>query len=225
MLLKVCGITRDCDIQPAVDAGATHLGFVFAESSPRNLEVEDAATLIARVPAGVEPVGVFRGVPIAEVIATAERLALTSVQLHGGYNAADIAPLQARGVKVIWALPVAPDGTWESVDATPDYYLLDTSKAGSFGGTGTSFDWSATRRPQAPFFVAGGLKPANIQRAALLLRPDGLDLSSGVEAAPGIKSHERLRALGAAIQLARATESTQTSNGTHHDAYDASLKQ
>lgn len=228
MLLKICGLTRSCDIPPAVAAGATHLGFVFAEHSPRNLSAEEARALIDTLPEGVEAVGVFSGVELDDVVAIAEQTGLRTVQLHGGYQPEDITALKARGLAVIWALPVQADGSWEAIDAAPDYYLLDTSKADRFGGTGTAFDWSAATRPDRPFFVAGGLKPANLHRAAAALRPAGLDLSSGVEAAPGIKSHERLRALGAAIQIVRAREAAESAshpNGTHHESYDTSLKQ
>ena len=200
MIVKVCGITRDVDIPPAIAAGATHLGMIFASGSPRELTVDEATILRRVIPEGIEAVGVFRKQSLDEVQEIAQQVGLQWVQLHGGFDEADIQTLQREGYKVIWATPVDMTGSYTAPSSAPDLLLLDTATASSFGGTGKAFSWAHTARPATPFLIAGGLKPTNVGRAIHALRPDGVDLSSGVEAAPGVKSHALLRELGQALQ-------------------------
>lgn len=200
MIVKVCGITRDVDIPPAIAAGATHLGLIFAEGSTRQITTEEATILRRVIPEGVEAVGVFRNQSLEEVLATAQAVGLQWIQLHGGFAPEAIATLQGEGYRVIWATAVSVDGSFEEPSVRPDLLLLDTATKSGFGGTGTTFAWGEARRPSMPFLVAGGIKPMNVRRAIQALRPDGIDLASGVEAAPGIKSHALLRELGHALQ-------------------------
>lgn len=200
MIVKVCGITRDVDIPPALAAGATHLGLIFAEGSTRQITVEEAAFLRSLIPDGTEAVGVFRNQSVEEVLATAQRVGLRWIQLHGGFEDAAISTLQGEGYKVIWATGVSVEGGYVEPSVAPELLLLDTATQAGFGGTGKAFAWANATRPSTPFLVAGGLKPQNLRRAVESLRPDGIDLASGVEAAPGIKSHALLRELGLALQ-------------------------
>ena len=200
MLVKICGLTRAVDVPPAVEAGATHLGMIFAAASPRCVSVDEARLVREAIPPHVTAVGVFRGQTVDEVLAIAAELSLPCVQLHGGYEESAITRLRDAGLQVIWAIPVDERGRWSGTVIVPDIYLLDTQKAGVFGGTGAAFSWSSARRPTTPFLVAGGIGPHNLHIAIGALHPDGIDIGSAVEAAPGIKSHERLRALGTALQ-------------------------
>lgn len=199
MIVKICGLTRDVDIAPAVAAGATHLGMIFAPASPRVVSVEEAAILRRVMPAGITPVGVFKDQPIEDVLHIASAVGLTWVQLHGGFEQSAIARLQAEGLRVIWAVPVATDGSYAALPTNADLLLLDTAAKGQFGGTGQTFAWEATAAPSQPFLVAGGISPHNARRAMESIASAGIDLSSSVEAAPGIKSHALLRTLGATL--------------------------
>lgn len=199
MIIKVCGLTRDVDIAPALAAGATHLGMIFVPSSPRSVSVEEATWLRRVMPESVTAVGVFKDTTVADVLATASTVGLSWVQLHGGFTPDAVTELQAEGLRVIWATPVARSGAWANEAPHADLLLLDTAVDGHFGGTGESFAWDATSRPSQPFLVAGGLTPHNARQALDALQAAGVDLSSGVEAAPGFKSHALLRALGVAL--------------------------
>lgn len=215
MIVKVCGITRDVDIPPAIAAGATHLGLIFAEGSTRQITVEEGTFLRRVIPANIHAVGVFRNQRIEDVLEIALQVGLQWVQLHGGFDASAIATLQAEGLRVIWAVPVNLDGSYDEPSVAPDLLLLDSASQGQFGGTGKRFAWSQARRPRQPFLVAGGLTPHNLYKAVGALRPDGIDMAGGVEAAPGIKSHALLRALGHTLHELAASQDTPLRNAAN----------
>lgn len=201
MIVKICGMTRDVDIAPAIAAGATHLGMIFAPTSPRAVPLEDAVMLRRVIPNEITAVGVFKDQPLSEVIQIAHTVGLSWLQLHGGFDPADITTLHNEGFQVIWAAPVRENGAYEALPDTADLLLLDTASRGQFGGSGATFAWADTLPPNRPFLVAGGLAPHNIARALEAIpTAAGIDLSSGVEAAPSIKSHALLRALGQALR-------------------------
>lgn len=216
--LKICGVRRPEDVAPIVAIGATHIGVVLVPSSPRAATVADARRVreaIRASGAAVQLVGVVQDCPIDDVIDLARSIPLDVVQLHGGFAAGAPDALHAAlpRVDVIWAAPVDEEGRW-SAPSTPsiDHVLLDTKRAGRFGGTGAPFGWDQADRPRGRFFVAGGLTPDNVRDAVWALAPWGLDVSSGVEAAPGIKDAGRLRALAEALQALgwRTSASTPT---------------
>lgn len=217
-IIKICGLTRTVDIAPAVAAGATHLGLIFAPASPRAVSVEEAVVLRRVMPSDVTAVGVFKDQSVEDVLQIAQTVGLLWVQLHGGFEASAIATLQAEGLHVIWAVPVSPQGAYPALPENADLLLLDTAADGQFGGTGESFSWQDTPAPSRPFLIAGGIRPHNARRAFGALSSAGIDLSSGVEAAPGIKSHALLRELGAALhpvlqsQAPAASQPTPTSS-------------
>jgi len=194
MFVKVCGITRLEDAIAAVDAGASAIGFVFWPGSPRFVDPYRARTIAARLPPFVTPVGLFVNQPLAYLNGVAALVRLGAVQLHG-----DETPEFAAGVAapVIRALPVEAASVWPA-DTT---LLLDAHDPVKRGGTGRTIDWSAaadlaaTRR----VLLAGGLTPDNVADAIARVRPFGIDVSSGVEHAPGIKDHQRIRALFEAV--------------------------
>ncbi len=194
-VLKICGLTRAADVPLAQAAGATHLGVVLAPGSPRRATPEQARAVLDA--ASVPVVGVFRGQAVDDVRRQARELGLRWIQLHGGYTEADARALRADGFSLIVATPVAPDGTCDPIADVADVLLLDTRRAdGTFGGAGQAFDWHATPRPDRTFWVAGGLGPHNVAEAIAALNPAGVDLSSGVEARPGLKDPALLEQLG-----------------------------
>ncbi len=201
MIVKICGMARDVDIAPAIAAGATHLGMIFAPASPRAVPIEDAIILRRVMPDEITPVGVFKDQPLDAVIHIAHTVGLSWVQLHGGFQPEDVQQLHQEGLKVIWATPVQPNGEWDATPSDADLLLLDTAVRGQFGGSGEPFEWARTRPPTQPFLVAGGIAPHNARRAIdAIPSAAGIDMSSGVEAAPGIKSHALLRDLGGQLR-------------------------
>ncbi len=200
MLIKICGITRVDDAAAAVEAGAAAIGFVFWPGSPRCVDPYRARAIAATLPAFVTPVGVFVNQPIEYVRGVASLVRLGAVQLHG-----DETPEYAKGLStpVMKAIAIG-DGHADRVGEWPSSatLLLDVHDPVKRGGTGRTIDWdaaatiAATRR----VFLAGGLTPDNAADAVARVRPYGIDVSSGVERAPGVKDHQRLRALFEALK-------------------------
>ena len=190
MFVKICGITSVGDARQAVAAGATALGFVFWPKSPRFVTPDLAAEIVRAVPPGVETVGVFVDAPIDSIIATVERVGLTTVQLHGDEPAAYATALKRpvlRAVRV-GADPAAdewPEGT---------RLLLDAIDPAVRGGTGMQVDWAgaALVARDREVVLAGGLTPDNVGAAIERVRPWGVDVSSGVEQAPGVKDPDKV---------------------------------
>lgn len=198
MLIKICGITRPEDAAAAVAAGADLLGFVFRSGTPRALEPKRAQWIQEVTGAGT--VGVFMDAPLDEVRAVREKLDLRWVQLHG---AEPDSFLEALGTNVIRR--VRTDGAvdwervrWLSCRCLP---LFDPG-----AGAGAAWDWDVLRdRPdEIRFGLAGGLDPGNVAEAVRVVRPTMVDVSSGVEASPGIKDHARIRDFIAAARGALA---------------------
>ena len=200
--VKVCGLTRAEDIESARRLGASFGGLIFAEGSPRMLSSEQAQALAA---AGDLPlVGVFRDAPVEQVAEAASALRLAAVQLHGGEDEAYVEalrPLLPEGCEIWFAVPVSEDQ--EPGAAFGDRPLFDTQANGLSGGTGRSFDWArvSARGDFARGIIAGGLGPDNIA-AASRAGAWALDVNSGVEDAPGIKSVQKLAALFEALRPA-----------------------
>ena len=206
--IKICGLTRAEDAAAAVSAGADALGVVLAPSK-RRVTLDEAAEVFADVPPLVARVGVFVDAHADEVWEAVARLGLAAVQFHG-----DEAPetCATAPVPVIKALRVGPDFSAERADAyrgAVSALLLDTFVPGEQGGTGVAFDWYdvAGRLPRwAPVLLAGGLGPANVGAAIQALRPYAVDVSSGVESAPGVKDHRSIDAFVAAVRAADEEE-------------------
>lgn len=185
--IKVCGITSEEVARAAVDAGADHLGLVFCASS-RRVTLERAALLVAEVPGSW--VGVFVDAPLEEMTRAASELGLAAVQLHGHETPQECRAVRERiGVPVWKAIPTAAEGAVDGYEAAVDALLLDAGP----GGTGRTLDWAvvAARFPRArrvvPLLLAGGLGPGNVARAIHEALPDGVDASSKLELAPGVK--------------------------------------
>jgi phosphoribosylanthranilate isomerase len=211
--VKICGITSVEDAQAAVDAGADALGFVFYPPSPRYVTPEQAKQIVQKLPPFVTTVGLFVDVALGLVNDIATRCRLDRIQLHGRE-----APEFCRQVNqpVIKAFRIK---NADSLAYLPGYrvsaYLLDAYVEGALpGGTGASFSWhlAAQAKPYGPVILAGGLTPENVETAIEQIGPYGVDVSTGVERAPGIKDHQKVRvfiARAKAAALARASHSLQ----------------
>ncbi|MGH8638253.1 MAG: phosphoribosylanthranilate isomerase [Burkholderiales bacterium] len=199
--VKICGIRRPEDAQLAVELGAHALGFVFWPNSPRAVTAEQARIVIDRVPPFVAAVGVFVNQAPADVLDTARRAGLTAIQLHGDEEASAYA---GCGWRVIKALPVGKDFTLSAVEDVPAEMtvLLDAHDPVRRGGTGRAIEWSvaATAARVRPIVLSGGLTPANVRTAIDAVQPFAVDVSSGVESAPGVKDETKMRAFFAALR-------------------------
>ena len=196
MIVKICGITRPEDAEAAVAAGAGAIGFVFWPGSPRFIDPHRARRIAAALPPLVTAVGVFVNQPIAYVNGVASLARLGAVQLHGDETPAFAAAVSSPVIKAL--SPGSADlGAWPARVRV----LLDVHDPEARGGTGRTIDWTAAAAVAArrEILLAGGLTPANVADAVARVRPFGIDVSSGVERAPGIKDHQRLRALFEAV--------------------------
>ncbi len=202
MFVKICGITRREDAEAAVTAGADALGFVFWPDSPRFIDPFRARAIVSALPTFVTPVGVFVDQPADYVNAVASLAHLGAVQLHGE-ESRDYARTMTRPVMKAVRLR---DDTVAAIETWPArvVLLLDAHDPVRRGGTGRTLDWAAAAAVIAAargrkIVLAGGLTADNVGEAIARVRPFGIDVSSGVEAAPGIKDHGRLKALFEAI--------------------------
>lgn len=201
--VKICGLTREADVDLALELGADYCGFIVYPKSPRGLSIERAAELAARVPEGKRVlVDVETGTEELEAYRAA---GFDYFQIHAGLNLG-LASLAAWsglvGRERLWLAPkVAPGEAFgEDVLEFAGTILLDTFHQDKFGGTGETGDWSGfavlrARLPQAKWILAGGLHPGNVLVALAATGAETLDVNSGVESSPGIKDPEKLRAL------------------------------
>lgn len=196
-LVKICGITRLEDARYCAGAGADLLGFVQHPASPRYIASADARTIIDWL-YGTEAVGVFVDASAEAVNAAVDAAGFTMAQLHGHESPEVCAEVN---VPVIKAFSVHHDASAEQLRALMEpyrdvaaYFLLDTHHTSLYGGTGESFNWRLARdlSDEFPLLLAGGLSASNIGEALATIRPRGVDLSSSVEAAPGVKDVDKL---------------------------------
>ncbi len=190
--IKICGITNVEDALQAVEAGADALGFVFYAKSPRFITPQEAQTIIAELPPLVTTVGLFVNEPMPRIRRAMAAARLDVVQLHGDESPQDclLEPL-----RVIKALRVQDASSLAAADSYQvSALLLDAWCDEAYGGTGKRFDWQLAKRltGQRSLILAGGLNPENIIDAVRLVKPYGVDVSSGVEARPGKKDHQKV---------------------------------
>lgn len=200
--VKICGLTRPQDVTAAASAGARFGGFVFFARSPRHVSVDQAAALAAEVPVGLARVGLFVDPDDAALDSVLARVPLDMVQLHGKETPARVAEVKARtGLPVIKAVGIAApadlDALWD-YGLAADILLIDAKPAPGAdlpGGNGLAFDWRLLvgRRFLKPWMLAGGLTPGNVAEAIRLTGARAVDVSSGVESAPGIKDAGLIR--------------------------------
>lgn len=211
--IKICGVTREEDVAVAGESGADFLGLLIDMPSPRTLTKERAAELlrISKIPV----VLLFFDKPAEEIASIVERLKPAGIQLQGHEPAKDISWLKQRISCEIWKgvhLPASGQGQVQVQEMLADINRYDVSGADKIlldtmvktprgekrGGTGKTADWNAAAElvalAQKPVILAGGLTPGNVARAIETVNPAGVDLSSGVESAPGVKDHDKVRA-------------------------------
>ena len=193
MILKICGITRVEDAEHAVAHGATAIGFICWTGSPRYVTPDRIAAIVSALPPAVTTVGVFVNEAIADVQAVVNRTGISVVQLHGDERAKDAVALRVPVVR-----SMSLDNSATLSDEWPDdtTFLLDAADPVQRGGTGRTVDWGMAARVAARrrVILAGGLTPSNVAEAVTLVRPWGVDVSSGVEASPGVKSPDAVAA-------------------------------
>lgn len=222
MWVKICGNTRLEDCLLAAELGADAVGFVFAPGK-RTVTAEQVAAITAHLPPALEKIGVFTTQDARAIATAAEQAGLSGIQLHGAPDRALLERLKAittcRLVQVLhWHTDVPTQqqrdsfasqlealNTWELAEAV----LVDSQTATARGGTGTAFDWETVapllRASRTPVIAAGGLRPETVADAITALDPRGVDVSSGVESAPGLKDSHKVAAFiqGARVKAAR----------------------
>jgi phosphoribosylanthranilate isomerase len=192
--VKICGITNLPDAAAAAEAGADALGFVFYDRSPRRVSIETAAGIIRQVPLSVVKVGVFVDAPEDVVFSAIRECGLNVLQFHG-----DETPEYCLqfGLMSMKAFRIRDAASLEKLAGYPtDAWLLDAYAPDKPGGTGEQFNWDLAieaQRRGRPIFLAGGLTPDNVAEAVRRVRPYAVDVSSGVEAAPGRKDHAKVK--------------------------------
>lgn len=205
--VKICGITDPETLSIAVAAGARYVGFVFFAKSPRNLTIERARALAVEVPMGVAKVALTVNASDEEIAAILDQVPIDMLQLHGKETPARVREVRRRfGLPVMKAVGVAEAADLAAIDDyedVADQILIDAKPpkgADLPGGNGIAFDWRliAGRQWRRPWMLAGGLTPANVAEAARLTGAQQVDVSSGVESAPGIKDAGLIRAFLAA---------------------------
>lgn len=204
--VKVCGITSTDAALAAVEAGADVLGFVFVEGTPRYIEPEAAFEILSVLPPMVGTVGVFRDSSLDAFIEIEQRCPTDWSQLHGAEPedlVRDCGPRVIRGIRFDAATIAADLARWDAVEEV-EAILVD----GSAGGEGESFAWDGLVAPMAtvstPVIIAGGLHAGNVGEAIRACRPYAVDVSSGVERAPGVKDAAKIRDFCRAVREADA---------------------
>lgn len=190
MFVKICGVTTEEDALLAVAMDADAVGFVFAPSS-RRVRPDDVRDIAKRLPHEVLTVGVFRNERPEQVVQTVNRAGLKAAQLHGGEPDAEIDYVAQRVPVVVQALPAGDERMRTAGRSGAEIVLVDSEDPGS----GTAFDWSLVEGVSArmKMLLAGGLTPDNVATAIERVRPWGVDVSTGVEEAPGKKDATRVR--------------------------------
>jgi phosphoribosylanthranilate isomerase len=207
--IKFCGLSRPSDVAAAAEAGAAYVGLVFFPRSPRNVSLATARALALEVPAGIAKVALTVDALDAELDAILADVPVDMIQLHGSESPERVAQVRARlGLPVMKAVGVAGPGDLTALDIyarVADQILVDAKPsrdAALPGGNGLAFDWRliANRRWPRPWMLAGGLTPGNVAEAIRLTGARQVDVSSGVETAPGVKDAALIRAFAEAVR-------------------------
>jgi phosphoribosylanthranilate isomerase len=191
LFVKICGMTRLPDALHAVEHGASALGFVFWPQSPRQISPERAASIIAALPAGVSTVGVFVNETVDGIRRVAVETGISTIQLHGDEPPGYAAELDWPVVRATTAEQIEQASCAWPAGTT---FLMDTADPVRRGGTGRTIDWqrAASAAHTWRIILAGGLTPDNVADAVWTVRPFGVDVSSGVEDAPGVKNGDKV---------------------------------
>ncbi len=210
VVVKICGLTRAEDVVTAVDAGAAFVGVVFFPPSPRFITPARAAEILDGLPEDVGKVGLFADPDDAWLAEAVNHVRLDMIQLHGRESADRVEAIrQAFGLPVMKAIALSTIADLEAVPVylpVADWLLFDTKPPASAnrpGGHGVSFNWSLLQSREEhwliPWMLAGGLTPANVAEAIRYTGTTAVDVSSGVEGRPGVKSTAKIRAFLKAV--------------------------
>jgi phosphoribosylanthranilate isomerase len=201
--IKICGLTTPEMAIHCAEQGADAIGLVFFPKSPRHVADDRARAICDALPGRVEKIGVFVNETAEFVMEKAHYCGLTGVQLHGRETPETVRRLRAEGLIVLKGLFASREPT---LDAAPDYdptaFLLECGRGTLPGGNAAAWDWSVGRDfgRRHPLVLAGGLAPENVVEAIAAARPDAVDVSSGVEASPGVKDPARIGSFIAAVR-------------------------
>lgn len=215
MFVKICGVTTEEDALLAVAMGADAIGFNFVSSSPRSLATSRAADIAKRLPPEILTVGIFRDHAPERVVELTHQAGLRAAQLHGHESAEDTRWVRERVSVVIKAFPGGDPELARAPDYGADIVMIDSASPGS----GRVFDWSLAEGAPSGLriLLAGGLTPENVAEAVERVRPWGVDVASGVEAAPGVKDATRMRLF---IRAARSAEPADYHGNEGEKPYD-----
>jgi phosphoribosylanthranilate isomerase len=211
--VKICGLSEERSLTAAIDSGAAYVGFVFFRRSPRFVDANTAAALVAKVPRDVTAVGLFVDPADSDLDTILSRVPLGMVQLHGRETPERVAEIKKRtGLAVMKAVGVATAADVVRAaahDQAADMLLLDAkAPAGASrpGGNAIPFEWALARTytGRLPWMLAGGLTPRNVAQAIAQSGAGIVDVSSGVETKPGVKSPAKIRAFLTAVAAAKS---------------------
>ena len=197
--LKICGLMRPEDAATAAGAGASYLGVVFA-GGPRAVTPDQASEIVAAA-AGVPVLGVFARQSVEDILQVRERVGFSGAQLHGPYSQSDAKRLRDAGLQVWRVVRIAAPSDLDLIVPTmpdSDAVLVEPRIPGALGGSGVALDIAIAREARGrlgghPMALAGGLTPQTVAQALNLVRPEIVDVSSGVERRPGVKDPNKIR--------------------------------
>jgi phosphoribosylanthranilate isomerase len=202
MRVKICGITQPQQGKAIASLGATALGFMCVPTSPRYINIEQIRAIVEQLPEEIDKIGVFANATASEITQTVVNSGLTGAQLHGDESPEFCQQLRQLlpDIEIIKALRIR---SFEDIEKAGSYtlkadtLLFDAYHPQQLGGTGITLDWGMLQQfnPSCPWFLAGGLTPENIIEALTQITPNGIDLSSGVECAPGDKDLDKVAKL------------------------------
>lgn len=202
MRVKICGITQPEQGKTIAQLGATALGFICVPASPRYVTSTQIRAVVEQLPENIDRIGVFANTSLEEICQTVAAAGLSGVQLHGDESPEFCDQLRQSlpSVEIIKALRVRSSQALEQASvytSCVDTLLLDAYHPQQLGGTGKTLDWATLEQfsPCCPWLLAGGLTPDNVLDALTQLSPNGIDLSSGVERAPGDKDLDKVAQL------------------------------
>lgn len=197
--IKFCGMTREDDLSIAAELGVDAVGFVLWPESPRHVPVDRAKALISELPPVVTPVGVFVSPTRDDVARARHEAGIRVAQIHG-----DAADAIGDASAELWIAASLSDDDLAPPVSERYVVLLDAADTERYGGTGRTIDWTRAARVAAKrrILLAGGLTPANVAKAIREVRPFGVDVASGIEQSPGVKTAEAMRAFVAAVREA-----------------------
>lgn len=206
IFVKICGITNQADALAAIDAGADALGFNLVPRSKRYIDIEKAADWISKLPPKICKVAVLADPDWEDACRTSHLVFIDALQLHGSESADFCRRLVDAGIRFAKAVPVNAS---KSLADLPNYFtdtmILDSGAGGTFGGTGQPFPWKfapefVRHNPKIDVILAGGLNPQNVAEAVSVVRPQGVDVTTGVERSLGQKDHKLIKAFIAAVR-------------------------